>query len=115
MSNFSFSHHVFKRLKLQTRKNQGLFGKGLIPLPEDKILPLSKLKAFANNSVTVAQKVTSIFSFFSQCYLLYQIRKSSLNSLPNNEILDQSKFESIYRLQSKCKYYQFGPVQMFPV
>ena len=29
MINFSFSHSVFKRLVLQTRKNQGLFGKGL--------------------------------------------------------------------------------------
>ena len=29
-SNFSFSHSVFKRLALQIRKNQGLFGKGLI-------------------------------------------------------------------------------------
>ena len=29
MSNFSFSHSVFKRLLLQIRKNQGLFGKGL--------------------------------------------------------------------------------------
>ena len=28
-SNFSFSHNVFKRLVLQTRKNQDLFGKGL--------------------------------------------------------------------------------------
>ena len=28
-SNFSFCHSVFKRLVLQTRKNQGLFGKGL--------------------------------------------------------------------------------------
>ena len=26
-----FSHSVFKRLVLQTRKNQGLFGKGLKP------------------------------------------------------------------------------------
>ena len=30
-SNFSFSHGVFKRLVLQTCKNQGLFGKGLKP------------------------------------------------------------------------------------
>ena len=30
-SNFSFSHFVFKRLVLQTHKNKGLFGKGLIP------------------------------------------------------------------------------------
>ena len=38
-SNFSFSHGVFKRLVLQTRKNQGLFGKGLrYPNPEDRIL-----------------------------------------------------------------------------
>ena len=29
MSNFSFSHSVFKRLVLQTCKNQDLFGKGL--------------------------------------------------------------------------------------
>ena len=28
-SNFTFSHSVFKRLVLQTRKNQGLFGKEL--------------------------------------------------------------------------------------
>ena len=28
-SNFSFSHSVFKRPVLQTRTNQGLFGKGL--------------------------------------------------------------------------------------
>ena len=28
-SNFSFSRSVFKRLLLQTHKNQGLFGKGL--------------------------------------------------------------------------------------
>ena len=27
-SNFSFSHSAFKRRLLQTRKNQGLFGKG---------------------------------------------------------------------------------------
>ena len=31
-SNFSFSHSVFKRLVLQTRKNQGLFGKRIKPL-----------------------------------------------------------------------------------
>ena len=30
MSNFPFSQGVFKKLLLQTRKNQGLFGKGLI-------------------------------------------------------------------------------------
>ena len=29
ISNFCFSDSVFKRLVLQTHKNQGLFGKGL--------------------------------------------------------------------------------------
>ena len=29
MSNFSFKHSVFKRLVLQTHKDQGLFGKAL--------------------------------------------------------------------------------------
>ena len=32
-SNSSFSHSVFKTLALETRKNQGLFGKGLIQVP----------------------------------------------------------------------------------
>ena len=32
-SNFSFSHSVFKRIVLHTRKNQGLYGKGL-SIPE---------------------------------------------------------------------------------
>ena len=37
-SNFSFSHGVFKRLILQTRKDNGLFGKGLkaVSLTETK-------------------------------------------------------------------------------
>ena len=48
---------VFKRLILQTHKNQGLFGKGLNlnyglpePIADDKILDLSKLKGFANGN-----------------------------------------------------------------
>ena len=35
MSNFSFSHSVFKRLLLKTHKNSGLFGKGLRPVQID--------------------------------------------------------------------------------
>ena len=34
MSNFSFSHSVFKRLVLQTHKNKGLFGKGCLTLSQ---------------------------------------------------------------------------------
>ena len=54
MSNFSFFYSVHKRLVLQARKNQGLFGKGLT---DDKILALSKLKAFADDNVNVEQMV----------------------------------------------------------
>ena len=39
---FSFSHNVFKRFVLQTRKNQGLFGKGL------KYIDNLKMYVFAN-------------------------------------------------------------------
>ena len=65
-------------------KNQGLFGKGLIPnlLPNDKLLDVTYLKAFADNKWNVAKitiflfdraehtgkkekmLATSIFSFF---------------------------------------------------
>ena len=34
MSNFSFSHSVFKGLELQTRKNKGFLGKGLMHRPD---------------------------------------------------------------------------------
>ena len=40
-SNFSFSHSVFKRIVQQTRKNQGLFGKGLIFLLHPQCFALS--------------------------------------------------------------------------
>ena len=66
-SNFSFSHSVFKRLFLQTCKNQGLFGKGLrqkrvielrvlvelvivLTLSQRLILDASKLKGFADDN-----------------------------------------------------------------
>ena len=42
MSNFSFSQSVFKRLVLQTRKNQDLFGKGLIYTFQAYCVVLSK-------------------------------------------------------------------------
>ena len=50
-SNFSFSHSVFKRLVLPTRKNQGLFGKGLtLTLSKRPIFYSSKIKEFADES-----------------------------------------------------------------
>ena len=48
----------FKRLVLQTYKNQGLSGKGLINfLPNEKLLDWSKLKAFADDKKSVNEKL----------------------------------------------------------
>ena len=57
-SNFSFSHSIFKRVEVQTRKNQGLFGKGLrkkSPLPNNIIYNWSKLKTYAVNKLCMAE------------------------------------------------------------
>ena len=48
-SNFSFSYSVFKRLALQTRKNQGLFGKSLTHYQTTN--DSSKLKEFADDNL----------------------------------------------------------------
>ena len=45
MSNFSFSHCVFKRLALHTRKSQGLFGKGFRVRFNNATQKISKLVA----------------------------------------------------------------------
>ena len=79
-SNFSFFHSVFK--KLQTRKNQGLFGKGLRELQKN----LWEKKEML---------VTSNFSFF-YCFLRYQGHKllfelRSICCLQMLFNLDQSK------------------------
>ena len=59
-SNFSFFHSVFKRLILQTRKNQGLCGKGLkdfkIQIAYKTLWKKVKLLKMRN------------FTFFPQCF-----------------------------------------------
>ena len=67
-SNFSFSHSVFKRLILQTHKNQGLFGKGLTNLYRT---PFENIVGKAEN----ADK--QHFLLFQQCLLPYERQKSS--------------------------------------
>ena len=78
-----FSHSVFKRLVWQTRKNQGLFGKGFIAtfqllsavsfnlgwsgngvlnsLPNNNFLDWTKLKAFADNKLNAGKIKNSVF------------------------------------------------------
>ena len=61
MSNFSFSHSVFKRLVLQTRKNQGLFGKGL------PIIQTAKFKTGSGSKglQTLDQPLTHNYAFLT--------------------------------------------------
>ena len=59
-SNFSFSHSVFKRLVLQTRENQGLFGKGLMIL---------KQRAFENIVGKGENAGNQHFLLIPQCFL----------------------------------------------
>ena len=61
MSNFSFSHNVFKRLVLQTHKNRGLFEKQLTLYRMTGILALSKMKAFADNKSNVTISENFVF------------------------------------------------------
>ena len=49
MSNFSFSHSVFKSHVQQTRKNEGLFGKGLSG--RRVILLATKIDKFPNLNI----------------------------------------------------------------
>ena len=60
----SFSHNVFKRLFPQRWQKVSLFGKWVDPLPDDKVLPLSKLKAFPVQS-TISMWLKWCNFFFS--------------------------------------------------
>ena len=128
-SNFSFSHIFFKRHVLQTRKNQGLFGKGLsfevisqqsVPgfhnaLPNNKILDWN-LKAFAHNTINMTGKLKFVLErvqnivlrwakkgvdywrtwiWLTMCrlgpYLKYHTK---FNPFLNNRILDMTKLKA---------------------
>ena len=83
-SNFSFSPSVFKRPVLQTRENQGLFGKGLIAtfqLPSAASLNLewSQNGVFGNGLISVSAALFSLSSF-QMCTLQYKIMSASSKS-----------------------------------
>ena len=59
MSNFSFSTVLSKETYLQTRKNQGLFGKGLITLALYQMI--TSLKAFEEVKFNVVRTRISLF------------------------------------------------------
>ena len=68
-ANFSFSHCVFKRLALQTRKKQGLFGKGLThyhTMPYFDTLRYIAVENIVRKGEIACNKP---FLFSSQCFL----------------------------------------------
>ena len=88
--NFSFSLSVFKRLVLQTRKNQALFGKGLNTMHCRLLMTLEKMP-FEN---IVRKRVNSSnqhFLLFPQCFLL-----NSINEKLYQLSLNQNCFPQIY-------------------
>ena len=62
---------------MQTRKNQGLFGKGLTSFPNDKILDFPKLKAFADDKINEAHKLKFVSEMVENI-----ARKGEINWLP---------------------------------
>ena len=97
-SNFSFSRSVFKRLVLQTRKNQGLFGKGLTNY--HTMLHFEAPKIYSGGKVWEKEKllVTSNFSFshnvFYLIWSLFFILRALENVVCNLFQCDQSKILS---------------------
>ena len=72
--NFSFSYSVFKRLVLQTRKNQGLFRKGS-----------NVLKSIVGKGENASYQHFILFSFFCERALFQRLLKH-VNLLPLDEI-----------------------------
>ena len=62
-SNFFFSHSVFKRLVMQTHKNQGLFGKGLKHILANTEISEDKLIIFSKNFLFRVLKTRDCFGY----------------------------------------------------
>ena len=96
MSNFSFSHSVFKRLVLQTRKKQDLFGKGLscnvlsqngFNMEQSKILLFGNVYpitftglSFMNSSTTSSQALSALLASSSSTLTTPTVTATNQNS-----------------------------------
>ena len=90
--NFSFSHSVFKRLILQPRKNQGLFGKGLTNRDEADPLFSKKSRHGTQPHSTMSRNklCTSAEWFDSDCYNARQLYLRALNKFNFNKTRNQA-------------------------
>ena len=100
-SKFSFSHSVFKRLVLQTRKNQGLFGKGL----RVSILWLWIINILSTRISDIGPLVILILASFQQKMLLLLVTECNkaelcgrgnyrVMTVPSNEVCYSKPFTS---------------------
>ena len=81
-SNFPFSHSVFKRLVLQTRKNTGLFGKGFedvtfFYVPEKK----------KEQSIKKSVKGTQIYYLKNGSRTLYKLNHETIHTGNHNDLV----------------------------
>ena len=130
MSNISFSRSVFKKLILQTLKNQGLFGKGLIcclqiilkfefllfgtELTHNHILKLyigevTRLHPYSDWSIDSIRFWTTKFWLLK----IFGWRHPRVNSLPHNHHFKHPGKESYWkhcRKREKCWYPAFSPL-----
>ena len=61
MGNFSFSHSVFQKACFPGASKGVIVWEWVNPLPDDKILGLPKLKAFADDKLNVTQNIKVVF------------------------------------------------------
>ena len=122
-SNFSFSHSVFKRPILQTRKNQGLFGKrssrkyclinGLDCMlnPYSKILLLPKLELFAYDKFNPFPNKPWFLRLCSTCLLKTLWEKGNCSFSHSVYYLFIELSAILIKLKIViCKLFQFGRV-----
>ena len=101
MSNFSFSHSVFKRLLVQTHKNQGLFGKGLIFTTKCQAITTPRKKPFGNFMEKGENGGNQYFLLFPQCFVphfSFYIDKVLVLSFDNLQIIPVQLFTTQSRL-----------------
>ena len=89
MSNFSFSHSVYKRLVQQTRKNKGLFGKGLSP--EKVVLLINKIQYFGLDLRPLADQKKNVV------LIIIFIFDGEKNILPKKEKIQVSRVFSSFQ------------------
>ena len=121
ISNFSFSHSVFKSLLLQTGKNQGFFGKGLnifIPIFHNRLSDI-----YVSGSKILITDLHCLFTDILKKISVFQIifvkcKKQHLQSLLQNYVcqhitffIETSPHRQIVRNQRICSMCTLNEVE----